>query len=171
MDKFLGQLHMDKQLSQLIDEAITLEHNISNIYEIFSKMLPEDSDFWSELVCEEKNHATLLETAKKTLLTVDLFPSKLLLPTLGMLIDTNNKLHLLIDEYKESPPSREVAFYKAIDIELYAGEIHFQHAMKHLPSDEIMDTIQQLNKDDKDHIVRIRTYMHEKSISSYTDNL
>jgi hypothetical protein len=56
---------MDKHLSQLIDDAITLELNISNIYESFSKLFHEDSDFWSELVCEEKNHATLLETAKK----------------------------------------------------------------------------------------------------------
>ena len=157
---------MDKHLSQLIDEAIKLELNISNIYESFSKLFSEDSDFWSELVCEEKNHATLLETAKETLLPVDLFPAKLLIPSLGMLIDTNNNLSLLMKEYKKSPPSRVDAFYKAIDIELSAGEIHFQHAMKHLPSDEIMDTIQQLNKDDKDHIVRIRTYMHEKSINS-----
>lgn len=158
---------MDKQLSELIDEAIKLELNISNIYEFFSKLLPEDSDFWSQLVLEEKNHAALLETAKKTLLSVDLFPSKLLYPTMEMLIDTNNKLYLLMKEYKENPPSREIAFYKAIDIELSAGEIHFQHAMKHLPSDEIMDTIQQLNKGDKDHIVRIRVYMHDKSIDSY----
>ena len=88
-----------------------------------------------------------------------------------MLIDTNNNLSLLMKEYKKSRPSREAAFYKAIDIELSAGEIHFQHAMKHLPSDEIMDTIQQLNKDDKDHIVRIRTNMHEKSINSHADTL
>lgn len=156
-------------MSELIDEAIKLELNISCIYEIFGKLFPEDSDFWSQLVFEEKNHASLLKAAKKTLLSVDLFPSKLLHPTLEMLIDTNNKLYLLMKEYKENPPSRESAFYKAIDIELSAGEIHFQHAMKHLPSDEIMDTIQQLNKDDKDHIVRIRMYMHDKSIDAYSD--
>jgi hypothetical protein len=73
---------MDKHLSQLIDEAIKLELNISNIYESFSKLFPEDSDFLSELVCKETNHATLFETAKETLLSVDLFPSKLLFPTL-----------------------------------------------------------------------------------------
>ncbi len=155
---------MDKQLSELIDESINLELNISRVYELFSKSFPEDSDFWSKLVVEEKNHACLLESAKKTLRSVDLFPSKLLFPSLEMLIDTNNKLHLSIKEYKGNPPSREAAFYKAIDIELSAGEIHFQHAMKHLPSDEMMYTIQKLNVDDKDHIVRIRAYMHDNSI-------
>ncbi len=154
-------------MSELIDEAIELEFNIAGVYAFFSKSFPEDSDFWSKLVVEEKNHASLLESAKKTLLAVDLFPSKLLFPALEMLIDTNNKLYLSMKEYKESPPSREDAFYKAIDMELSAGEIHFQYAMRHLPSDEIMDTIQQLNKDDKDHIVRIRMYMHDHSLNSF----
>ncbi len=159
---------MDKELLALIDEAIKIELNISTIYEIFSKSFPEDSDFWSKLVIEEKNHATLIESAKKTLLSVDLFPSKLLAPTLEKLIDTNNILYLLIKEYKENPPSRGSAFNKAIELERSAGEIHYQHAMKHLPSDEIIDTIQQLNEDDKDHIIRIRTYMHDKSINLHT---
>ena len=159
---------MDKKLSELVDEAIKVELNISTIYEIFSKSFADDSDFWSKLVIEEKNHATLIESAKKTLFSVDLFPSKLLSPTLEKLIDTNNKLYLLMKEYKENPPSRESAFNKALELERSAGEIHYQHAMKHLPSDEIMETMQQLNKDDKDHIIRISTYMHDKSISLRT---
>lgn len=154
-------------MSELIDEAIKLESTIASVYEFFSKSFPEDSEFWSKLVVEEKNHACLLESAKRTLLAVDMFPSKLLFPALEMLIDTNNELYLSMKEFKESPPSREAAFYKAIDIELSAGEIHFQHAMKHLPSDEMMDTIQQLNKADKDHIVRIRMYMHNHSLNSF----
>ncbi len=160
---------MDKKLLELIDEAIKVELNMSTIYEIFSTSFPDDSDFWNKLVIEEKNHASLIESAKKTLLSVDLFPSKLLAPSLEKLIDTNNKLYLLINEFKENPPSRESAFNKAIELERSAGEIHYQHAMKHLPSDEIMETIQQLNKDDKDHILRISTYMHDKSINMRTE--
>jgi len=43
---------MDKKLSEMIDEAIKVELNVSTIYEIFSKSFVEDSDFWSQLVIE-----------------------------------------------------------------------------------------------------------------------
>jgi len=77
---------MDKQLSKLIDEAIELELNISNIYEIFNKSFSEDLDFWSKLASEEENHGTLLknfsaktpmEEVGRTVLTMPVFTSEI----------------------------------------------------------------------------------------------
>ena len=40
--------------------------------------------------------------------------------------------------------------------------------MKKVNSSEIIQTFQQLNKDDKDHIMRIRTYMNDKAVKLCT---
>jgi hypothetical protein len=153
---------MKEQLSQLIDESIRLEQNIADIYMVFYNTFPEDSDFWWQMTLEENSHANLIKSGRDTFL--DQFPSKLLAPSLQKLCNTNKKLISLLKEYKEKPPSRETAFNIAMNIEQSTGELHFQLAMEKSFTSSIMKIFQELNKDYKDHINRIRAYMSDKGI-------
>ena len=155
---------MNNKLLQLIDESIKLELNVADIYMIFYNTFPEDSEFWWNLILEEKNHADLIRSGKSTFLLPRQFPSELLVSSVQMLYKTNNGLVSLLKKYNKKPPSRESAFNIALDIEKSAGEIHFQLAMEKSPTSSIMKIIQELNKDYKDHINRIRTYMSDKGI-------
>ncbi len=155
---------VDKKLSQLIDESIKLELNVSKIYMFFCNTFPEDSAFWRKLVLEEKNHADLIKSGKGTFLLPDQFPSELLVSSVQTLCKTNNKLISLLKEYNEKPPSRESAFNIALNIEKSAGELHFQLAMEKSPTSSIMEVLQVLNKDCKDHANRILAYMKDKGI-------
>jgi ferritin len=160
---------VDKKLSQLIDESIKLELNVSKIYMFFCNTFPEDSEFWRKLVSEEKEHADLIKSGKGTFLLPGQFPSKLLAPSVQTLCKTNNKLVSLLKKYNEKPPSRESVFNTALNIEKSAGELQFQLAMEKSPTSSIMEVLQILNKGCKDHANRILAYMSDKGIENTGD--
>jgi hypothetical protein len=78
--------------------------------------------------------------------------------------DMNSKLSTLIKEYKYVSPPRDVAFNIALELEESAGELHFQKFMEQETSSDIGEILKQLNKDDKDHADRIRSYMESHGI-------
>ena len=160
---------MDRKLSQLIDESIKLELNVSKIYMFFCNTFPEDSAFWRKLALEEENHADLIKSGKGTFLLPGQFPSELLVSSVQTLCETNNKLVSLLKEYNEKPPSRESAFNIALNIEKSAGELHFQLAIETSPTSSIMEILQVLNKDCKNHANRILAYMSDKGIENTGD--
>ena len=155
---------MNKDLAALIDESIRLELLVADLYLLFQKLFLRDSDFWWKLAVEEKGHAALIRSGKALFGPLGEFPHGLLAPVLQQLIDINNRLETLIKQYKETPPTREEAFNLAFSTETSAGEMHFQEYMgKNLESD--VDRIfRQLNKDDKDHAIRIKSYMERHGI-------
>jgi len=155
---------MDKKLSQLIDESIKLELNVAEIYMFFCNTFPEDSAFWRKLVLEEKKHADLIKSGKGTFLLPGQFPSKLLVSSVQTLCETNNKLISLFKKYNGKPLSRESAFNIALDIEKSPGELQFQQAMEKPPTSSIIEVLQVLNKNCKDHADRILAYMNDKGI-------
>jgi hypothetical protein len=75
----------------------------------------------------------------------------------------------LLKEYNEKPPSRESAFNIALNIEKSAGELHFQLAIETSPTSSIMEVLQVLNKDCKNHANRILAYMSDKGIENTGD--
>lgn len=154
---------MNKNLSELIDEAIKLEMNVARIYLNFHFIFREDADFWMKLYNEEKNHAALLEKGKQNFLDAGRFPVELVGSSVESFVEANRKLKGVLKE--ESPPSRVAAFNLALNMETLAGEMHYQNAMQQVenPSD-IVKLFRALNKDDKDHASRIRNYMREHGI-------
>ncbi len=155
---------MDKKLSQLIDESIKLELNVADIYTIFFNTFPADSKFWQQLDLEEREHADLIKSGKSIFLLPHQFPSELLAPSVQMLCETNNKLISLFKKYNGKPPSRESAFNIALDIEKSPGELQFQQAMEKSPTSSVIEVLQVLNKNCKDHADRILAYMNDKGI-------
>jgi len=57
-------------LESFIEEAIQLELNAAEIYAVFSETIAEDTDFWTCLSWEKRNHALLFKTAKDVLVPV-----------------------------------------------------------------------------------------------------
>jgi len=156
---------MDKKLAKLFDEAICLEINVAQLYDIFRWYFPDDDFFWARLSMEERNHAALLEAGKNNFKPQDQFPDDILPSSIKDLSSVNLELSDLIDQYNKKPPSREEAFNIALDMEKAAGEFHFQKFMGKTTATTLDQIFQKLNMDDKDHAKRIHNYMAENGIA------
>lgn len=155
---------MPATLQQHLDESIKLELNLAKLYTIFHDRFSEDEDFWWQLAMEERGHASLLQQEKKQPQPMEFFPDNLLSKDLQSIVDSNRRISELVAEYSENPPSRVAAFQTALDIELAAGEAHFQEFLDS-PSNSFSSNIfKQLNQEDRDHAERIREYMKQNSI-------
>ncbi|MGD8758328.1 MAG: hypothetical protein PVH78_05600, partial [Deltaproteobacteria bacterium] len=108
---------MKEQLIQVMNESIKLELNVADLYMIFSEAFPEDCAFWHQLHMEEKNHASIIQSAREAWLSGREPPLELLAPNVDELIELNNKLASLLQEYEKTPPLREIAFNLALDLE------------------------------------------------------
>jgi ferritin len=159
---------MNEEWCSLLDESIHLELNVADLYEVFHIAFPDDADFWWTLLLEEKNHAALLRSAKEAFMPLDKFPRDLVLHSLEELKHANATLVTLIRKCRDAHPSREEAFNIAVTLEQSAGEIHFQQFVDRKANSKIDDIFQQLNKDDKDHAMRIRSYMENHGIKLIT---
>ena len=161
---------MNNDVTSLIDESINLELNVSDIYSLFHKLFPDDAEFWWKLLLEEKNHAALIQSGKEYFEPINKFPHNLLHHSLQNLKDTNSKLRALIKKFEKTPPSREKAFNIAFKIENSAGELHFQEFMDEETNSTTDNIFKELNKDDKDHAMRIRCYAEQHGISVKSEN-
>lgn len=155
---------MDATFEKLIDEAILVELNIAELYQLLHRIFPQDSEFWWKLVLEEQNHASLLKTVKKMNDVNVIIPEDLLPVSIQELKKTNR----LIRQYKEeleARPNRARAFQLAYELENSAGELHYDSFMRGDSSSIPGKLFKKLNGDDIDHARRIRQYMEEQGIS------
>ncbi|MGB0130930.1 rubrerythrin family protein [Chlorobium sp.] len=155
---------MTNMISEHLDESIKLELNLAKLYTVLNDLFPEDEDFWWQLAMEERGHAALLQQEKKQPQPLEFFPENLLAGDLEALIQANSRIAGLIEQYTKTTPSRKEAFSTALELELAAGESHFQNFLdtpSHSPSVEIF---KQLNQEDRDHAERIKAYMRENGI-------
>jgi ferritin len=157
---------MNNDITALAEESINLELNISEIYYLFHSYFAADAKLWLKLALEEKNHAALIRGGIEEFELIGEFPHKILSDSLQDLKGTNKKLRSLLKQFKNIPPSRELAFNTALEIEASAGELHFQHFMDKETNSTIDELFQFLNREDKDHAERIRSYMKDNDISA-----
>jgi hypothetical protein len=155
---------MNQNFSQLISEAIQLEHNVGKLYLLFKNFLPEDSAFWWELAIEEENHAALLKTAELMDASHLEIPSEIMPSAVADLKEANQVIIKAMEDFK-SEPDRTTAFQLAHKIELSAGESHYNNFMTTAPGSRITEILRKLNRDDLDHARRIREYMAVHHIS------
>ncbi|NTV60955.1 MAG: rubrerythrin family protein [Chlorobiaceae bacterium] len=155
---------MSATLQQHLEESIRLELNLASLYTIFNDSFPEDEDFWWQLAMEERGHASLLQQEKKQPQPMQFFPENLLARDLGLLQDANAKVTDLIAVFSEKTPSRFAAFNTALELELSAGEAHYQEFLDSPDSSYSSNLFKQLNQEDRDHARRIRSYMKENNI-------
>ena len=156
---------MNNDITALAEESISLELNVSKIYYLFHNYFTDDANLWKKLALEEEDHATLIKGGIEEFETIGEFPHEILSGSLQDLKDTNKKLCALLEQCKNIPPSREQAFNIALEVESSAGELHFQHFMDKETNSTIDELFQFLNRQDKDHAKRIRSYMKDNDIS------
>ena len=152
---------MPATLHKHLDESIKLELNLATLYTIFHDFFAEDEDFWWELAMEERGHASLLQQEKKQPQQREFFPENLLAKDLQSLIDTNTRIIQLISNVKEQAPSRGEALQTAHDLEMAAGESHFQQFLDSPTNSPAANIFKQLNQEDCDHAARILQYMQK----------
>jgi hypothetical protein len=160
---------MNNDIAALAEESINLELNVSEIYYLFHSFFPVDANFWWKLVIEEKNHAALIRNGIEQFEPIGEFPHEILSDSLQDLKGTNKKLCSLLKQFKNITPSRELAFNTALEIEAYAGEFHFQNFIDKEANSTIDEIFQLLNREDKDHAERIRSYMKDNDISEQSE--
>lgn len=144
---------MNKQLLELIDEAIELEMNIGKLYSLFSRKCPQDKGFWLQLEIEEYNHAALLKAAKK-FVEYSKFPTNLVPQKTDQLKHSILQINENYIRF-ENEPDRLKAFSIAYELENMAGELHYQQFMNSEDNDDLTKTFQKLNQADNDHSKRI----------------
>ncbi len=154
---------MNSAFNKLIDEAIHLELKVSDLYLLFYRLFPNDSQFWWKLAIEEENHAALLKTIKlmgdsEIDIPIELFPKEL-----EDLIKANLVIQKAYEEF-EKHPDRNKAFQFAYKLETSAGEIHYNAFMKNVPESMVSNVFKSLNGDDVDHAERIKQFMTEHQI-------
>ncbi|WP_298440219.1 hypothetical protein [Geobacter sp.] len=155
---------MDAGLESFINEAVSLEMNVSRLYALFQDHFPEDGEFWQTLSIEEENHALLLRLARKHFVPAGIFPREILPESVDTLKEMNRELERLLAAYELEPPERADAFRLAVTLEESAGEFHLQRALAAERGSEAVRILQTLNSDDRDHADRIRRYMEERGI-------
>ncbi|MDF7823717.1 hypothetical protein P4B35_06800 [Pontiellaceae bacterium B12227] len=147
-------------LTELIEESIRLELNISELYKLFAETHPEDNEFWWQLHLEEKSHATLIRAARDSFIKRGKFPFNLVTDSISTLQESNLKVRKLIECFQQNPPGRTEACHTAIDLEQEVGEVHYTQFMEKKAENVVETVFQQLNRDDKDHEDRIRAYLN-----------
>jgi rubrerythrin len=153
-----------EKLVELLNQTIELERNAGRIYLSFSEQFPDDHAFWWQIGMEEENHASLIRSGRDYFLSKNLFPVDLVCKHMNLLEDVNKKLIAFYEKNKKEPVTRDVACNFALWIETSAGEFHFQSAISKVADSRALDMFQKLNKDDKDHALRLKIFMQKNGI-------
>lgn len=154
----------DQIIKQFLDESIQLEINVSDLYQLFYVKFPEDSDFWWQLSLEEVNHAALIRSINDLFLPEKILPRNILQKQSEEINKINHSIKQRISRYKLDAPSRFEAFNYAYELELSAGEAHYEMLMSESPESNVERIFQKLNGEDKNHARRIDEYMKLKRI-------
>ena len=129
-----------------------------------AKLFAEDADFWNKLYYEELNHAALLRSVKSSITMSSDYTRTLSTDLLKEIINTKEWATSLLSDFSKASPDRKTAFKTAVEIEKTAGEIHYQKTMNKKTDSWFINTLQQLNEYDLDHLSRLERYIHEKNI-------
>jgi ferritin len=155
---------MKFEFSELIVESVKLELSVSELYLVFHAAFPEDNEFWWKLAIEEKNHASLLKNLENFSIQLSEIPFHMDEVSISELKRANSKVEKLVQEFKDSPPNREEAFNLAHELELSAGESHFQEYANDESGSQIAKIFKHLNQSDVDHAKRIKDYAENHGI-------
>lgn len=149
----------------LLDEFYYIEISMSDLYNSFKKLFPEDGDFWWTISQEELNHASLISSVKKTFAPLGKCPSFINEVTFDSAFNESQKLRDVLNYVESGNITREEAFQIAYDFENSVMEEHYQNFMNSTDSSEVDKIFQKLNSCDKDHAERIKNYSDENGLS------
>ena len=156
---------MQEDLAQrFLNEAGQLEIRVAELYTLFAAAFAEDRAFWQQLAHEEKEHAELVRTIRDNPNLSEKFVSSLAPGLLQEIRKINQWLASLYVEFSGKKSDRKNALETARKIERSAGEIDYQNFMVRETDSWILKGLQQISKNDRDHLERIEAYMREKNL-------
>ncbi|MCA1797190.1 MAG: hypothetical protein LC645_06570 [Geobacteraceae bacterium] len=155
---------MHADLNNMLEASIELELQVAKLYLLFYHKIPQDSDFWWNLMLEEQNHAALLRSIKDVFVPRGSIPENMVAESLDSITRSCVALQRWHQYFSASPPSRDQAFNLALGMENSAAELHFQRFMDKTPDSKEEEVFQQLNAGDKDHAQRLLDYMDAHNI-------
>ncbi len=155
---------MDGELRDVLTLSIELERSVAKLYRLYSYLFGADQAFWWTLSMEEENHAALLQSCLDYFDPAGLVPDHISLGTVETLLKIVHEINEKIELFKSSRPSADEACRYAYQLEISAGEVHYQQMVSTESDQKFNELFQKLNGDDKDHYKRIEAFMIEKGI-------
>ncbi len=152
---------MTEKLKELLETSVELELGMSELYFLYTKLFPDDSEFWEKLAKEEVNHASLLRSGH-LYLEQGLLPEEIVFEDIDVLKSSIKWIQELIKIYSQNEPAFEDAYFEAVKLESSTGEFHFQVLMTEETDSKIVKIFQELAGDDKDHNRRILDLLTSK---------
>jgi len=150
---------MEASIAERIHEAIRVEQNMAEVYQIIELAFPQDAAFWAQLCQEERGHVALLQSSEDYFdAQGDVIRDMASLP-LEALRARNVDLRDLIARYRTAAPPRAEAFEVAVRLEEALGEAELQQLASNGSQTPEYDVFRQLLNSCRDHALRIRTYM------------
>ena len=145
----------------LLRKMILLERNVALLYSHFEQLFNYDALFWKQLVLEEINHASLLESQLEYIADSKEFNNNLLGSTEETIAAINDNLEKILQSLQTGKLTRENALSIALQIEQSAGEVHFQTTSTETISSIPVSIFQSLVDADKNHAERIYGYLNQ----------
>jgi hypothetical protein len=155
---------MDEGIKRFLQESVTLELNIGDLYQLFSAQFQQDYNFWWNLSIEEMNHAAIIESIDDMFLTDSILPQDSMEIQTEELRRKNLFIREFISRHRISPLTRTEAFKFASELENSIGESHFELFMTEKTNSMVVRIFQKLNGEDINHAKRIINYMNENRI-------
>ena len=155
---------MDKKIIEILDESISQELLVSEIYSLFEKTFREDSEFWYKLSQEELSHSITLQAERDSFSEEGLLPVELVQVDLEKLQKQNSLLSGFYEGLKKSAPSREQAFSIACALERTMLETIYASCLAKHPETRALKIFQSISSDEKEHIERILQYASNMGI-------
>ncbi|EKD26968.1 MAG: hypothetical protein ACD_79C00952G0006 [uncultured bacterium] len=147
-------------LSDVLNESIQLESNLSELYLLFSGIFPDYKEFWYQLSMEENDHAALFRGGREYFVPMGKFPMEILgVNYLEIIKEINSQIQSITKEFKQEPPSLIYALNLAFQYEVSSGERIFEKAMNAKFPSKTLEIFQKLNGANKNHAERIKKVM------------
>lgn len=145
---------MKRTIQEIIQESISYELDVYDLYLSFSEYIPEDEKFWKQLAEEELNHASILrkclslnsenQNALENFSSVDI----------KAVFNCRKNLKLLQSEFEKNPTSI-MALQVALKTEKSTIESNYQVLMNKTTDNKVLKIFQLLCGEEKNHLKRI----------------
>jgi len=153
---------MNLELQNTINGCIAVEHAVASIYSSFTRMFPEEKDFWEGLLSDEAEHASFLIDAFDLEEDAAL-PTTIKPPTLPFVVKTLEFANGISSRIRSAPVSLEEALKLALTLEETMVEAFVNDIIGSLLIDASLDTeLQDMLDAEKEHVQKIREMMIKK---------
>lgn len=149
---------MEARIEAIFEETLLMERQTARYYRLLAKEFESDAVLWSGLASEEEYHAVIVRAGKDSLFTLELFPIEALDLNLANIQKFNAGLEASLLHYESTPPTRNAAFRKAIELEGSSGEYYFQLAIESTAQSPALATLRDLAGNENNHANRILDY-------------